>query len=202
MLPNQANAASKEYEIYKQIKPGMTVTEAAKLIYGKTYKSHLKKEYGTTTFSKNPLYRDIWKDSRNYEFGFYTHDKKSKASYTYRINLGLFTKPDSKRLYVGWKSYAPENPSIKKFYSGKKPKYGMTINQVDKILSGKGLGVFDSVSTEDLRGFGLVDQNNKEITFKKNSWIDYKAKSYTGKKSYLMSFKYDYKKKNYIYTKK
>lgn len=197
-----ASAASKEYEVYKEIKPGMTLTETAKLIYGKTYKSHLKKEYGFTIFSKKPLYRDIWEENRNYEFGFYSHDKKSKSSYTYHINLGFFTKPDSKNLYVGWKSYAPKNPSTKKFYKGKKPTYGMTIIQIDKILSGKGLGVFDSVSMEDLRGFGLVDQNNEEITFEKESWIDYNAKSYTGKKSYLMSFKYDYKKQTYIYTKK
>ncbi len=31
----------------------------------------------------------------------------------------------------------------------------MTINQVDQILSGKGLGVFDSLYNEDLTKFGL-----------------------------------------------
>jgi len=55
MLSKSASATSKEYEIYKKIKPNMTVTEVAKLIYGKTYKKHLKKEYSVTTFSKRPF---------------------------------------------------------------------------------------------------------------------------------------------------
>lgn len=201
MLPKQAKAASKEYEVYKQIKTGMTVTEAAKLIYGKTYKSHLKKENGVTVFSKRPFYRDISKTNKNYEFGFYAHDKKSKSMYSHKIYLGLFTKKENKALYVGWKSYSPENPSTKKFYNGKKPTYGMTINQVDKILSGKGLGVFDSLYSEDLTKFGYVDKNGKNSNPNKVSWIYYKAKSYSGKTDYYMFFDYDYKKKTYIYKK-
>lgn len=200
MLPKEAKAASKEYEIYKQIKPGMTVTEAAKLIYGKTYKSHLKKENGVTVFSKRPFYRDISKTSKNYEFGFYAHSKKSDSMYSHKIGLSLFTKKDNKALYVGWKSYAPENPSSKKFYNGKKPKLGMTITQVDKILSGKGLGVFDHLYSEDLTKFGYVDKKNKNMFPNKESWIYYRAKSYSGKTDYLMFFKYDYKKKTYIYS--
>lgn len=198
-LPKSASAASKEYEVYKQIKPGMSVTEAAKLIYGKTYKKHLKKEYGVTTFSKSFLYRDISKTSKYYEFGFYAHDKKSKSMYSHKIYLGLFTKKENKALYVGWKNYSPENPSAKKFYNGKKPKYGMTINQVDQILSGKGLGVFERLYSEDLTKFGYVDKNGKNSNPNKVSWIYYYAKSYSGKTDYYMFFDYDYKKKTYIY---
>lgn len=200
-LPKSASATSEEYEVYKKIKPGMTVTETAKLIYGKTYKKHLKKEYGVTIFSKTPFYRDISKTNKNYEFGFYDHDKKSKSMYSHKIGLGLFTKKDNKALYVGWKSYSPENPSAKKFYSEKKPKYGMTINQVDKILSGKGLGVFDHLYSEDLTTFGYVDKNGKNANPNKVSWIYYKAKSYNGKTDYYMFFNYDYKKNTYVYSK-
>jgi len=201
MLPNSTSAASKDYEVYKKIKPGMTVIEAAKLIYGKTYKKHLKKEYGVTTFSKRPFYRDISKTGKNYEFGFYTHDQKSKSMYSHKIGLGLFTKKENKELYVGWKAYSPENPSAKKFYNGKKPKYGMTISQIDKILSGKGLGVFDHLYSEDLTKFGYVDKNGKNIYPDKASWIYYLAKSHSGKTDYYMFFNYDYKKNIYIYAK-
>lgn len=201
LLPKEASAVSEEYEVYKQIKHGMTVTEAAKLIYGKTYKSHLKKENGVTVFSKRPFYRDISKTNKNYEFGFYAHDKESQSMYSHKIYLGLFTKKENKSLYVGWKSYSPENPSTKNFYSEKKPKYGMTINQVDKILSGNGLGVFDSLYNEDLTKFGYVDKNGKNANPIKVSWIYYKAKSYSGKTDYYMFFIYDYEKKTYIYGK-
>ncbi|WP_214770761.1 hypothetical protein [Exiguobacterium sp. s133] len=201
ILPKSANAASKEYEVYKKIKTGMTVVEVAKLIYGKTYKSHLKKEYGATIFDKRPFYRDISDKSKNYEFGFYAHDKNSNSMYSHKIGLGLFTKKDNEALYVGWKSYSPENPSMKKFYENKKPNYGMTINQVDKILSGKGLGVFDHLYTSDLTKFGYVDKNNKNLFPNKESWIYYKARSYSGNTDYYLFFNYDYKKKTYIYEK-
>ncbi len=200
MLPNSASAASKEYEVYKKIKPGMTVTEAAKLIYGKTYKKHLKKEYGATVFNKTPLYRDVSSTITNYEYGFYVHDKKSKSMYSHKLGLGLFNKKGTKSLYVGWKSYAPSEPSAKKFYKGKKPKFGMTINQIDKMVSGKGFGVFDHLYYEDLTKFGHVDKKKNNMFPNKTGWIYYRAKSYSGKTDYLLFFRYDYKKKTYIYS--
>ena len=90
---------------------------------------------------------------------------------------------------------------MKKFYENKKPNYGMTINQVDKILSGKGLGVFDHLYTSDLTKFGYVDKNNKNLFPNKESWIYYKARSYSGNTDYYLFFNYDYKKKTYIYEK-
>ncbi len=199
-LPKPTSAASKEYEVYKQIKHGMTVTEVSKLIYGKTYKSYLKKGDGITIFKKKPLHRDVTKDTKNYEFGFYANDKDSESWYSHRLTVSFFNKKGSKNVYVGWKSYSPKDPSSKKFYKNKKPKFGMTIGQIDKILSGEGLGVFEHLYSEDLTDFGYIDKNKKNMFPSKVSTIYYQAKSYSGKTDYLLYFVYDYKKKTYIYT--
>ena len=199
-LPKSTSAASKEYEVYKQIKHGMTVTEVSKLIYGKTYKSYLKKGDGITIFKKNPLHRDVTKDTKNYEFGFYANDKDSKSWYSHRLTVSFFNKKNSKNVYVGWKSYSPKDPSTKKFYKNKKPKFGMTIGQIDKILFGEGLGAFEHLYSEDLTNFGYIDINKKNMFPSKVSTIYYQAKSYSSKTDYLLYFVYDYKKKTYIYT--
>ncbi|MEI4463766.1 hypothetical protein SZL87_15180 [Exiguobacterium indicum] len=38
-LPGSASAASKEYEVYKGLKLGMTATEVSKVLHGKNYKN-------------------------------------------------------------------------------------------------------------------------------------------------------------------
>jgi len=51
----------------------------------------------------------------------------------------------------------------------------VTINQINQIFSGKGLGVFDSLYNEDLTNFGYVDENGENSNPNKVSWIYYKA---------------------------
>ena len=43
----------------------------------------------------------------------------------------------------------------------------MTIGQIDKILSGEGLGVFEHLYSEDLTDFGYIDKNMKICSLQK-----------------------------------
>lgn len=198
MLPNSASAASKEYEVYKKIKPGMTVTEAAKLIYGKTYKKHILTEQGVKTFKEEILYMNISEDYRlSYEYGFYYDKRKTDKSIVPQIYLGVYSKPKGKTLYVGHKSFIPLDPSSSRLYKNKKIKIGMSLSQLDKITYGKGLGVFNDLTYENMTFLKILDKNGRNIFPTQKSQISYVVKSYNKKKSYLVYFNYDYKKKNY-----
>ncbi|WP_214771264.1 hypothetical protein [Exiguobacterium sp. s133] len=198
MLPNQANAASKEYESYKRIKLGMTVTDVAKSIYGKSYKSHLKEENNVKTLNSKFLVKDIQKDYKYYHFVYYPKKKSKGNLFEYRMSIIMKTKQKGNTLYVVEKSYEPTKPSSKSFYKGKKPKEGTTLTTVDKSVSGKGLGVFVSHYTRDYSKVGEVVGKNKVEYSKKETWIYYNTQSSTGKTKYSLPFKYDYKKKVYI----
>ena len=196
-LPKSASAASKEYEIYKQIKTGMTATQVAKLIYGKKYKKYLKKEYGVTTFKHDPLYLGGDENRINYEFGFFEDKRESDKEFIYRISIGLFSKHKGKTLYVGFKNYSTEKPTVSKLHKNKKPKVGMSINQLDKITYGNGLGVFRDITYENLTFLKILNDKGKNMFPTKKSTISYVIKNYNAKKGYTIYLEYDYKKKNY-----
>lgn len=199
-LPKSASASSKEYEVYKKIETGMTATQVAKLVYGKKYKSHLKKEYGVTTFKNDPLYLGGDEDRINYEFGFYEDKRESDKEFIYRITIGLFTKDKGKTLYVGFKNYNTKNPTVNRFHKNKKPRVGMSLSQLDEILYGNGLGVFHDITYENLTFLKILNDKGKNMFPSKISRISYAAKSYSKKTDYLIYLEYDYKKKKYFVT--
>lgn len=197
ILPKEAKAASKEYEIYKQIKTGMTATQVAKLIYGKTYKKHLKKEYGVTTFKHEPSYLGGDENRINYEFGFFEDTRGSDKEFICRIGIGLFSKHKGKTLYVGFKNYNTKKPTVSKLYKNKKPKVGMSIHQLDKIAYRDGLGVFRDITYENLTFLKILNGKGKNMFPTKKSTISYVIKNHNDKKGYAIYLEYDYKKKNY-----
>ncbi|MCY1689878.1 hypothetical protein OVA29_02855 [Exiguobacterium sp. SL14] len=58
LSPNVASATSKEAlqikQEYKAFKFGMTLTEVAKMIYGKEYRKYIKNQKGRVVFTKKP----------------------------------------------------------------------------------------------------------------------------------------------------
>lgn len=198
MLPKSTNAASKEYEVYKKIETGMTATQVAKLVYGKKYKKYLKKEYGVTTFKGDPLYFGGTEDRMIYEFGFYETKRKNDKELIDQITIGLFTKAKGKTLYVGFKNYNTENPTVNRFHKNKKPKVGMSNSQIDEIMYGNGLGVFRDITYENLTFLKILNDKGKNMFPTKKSRISYVAKSYSKKTDYLIYLEYDYKKKKYF----
>lgn len=196
-LPNSASAASKEYEVYKKIKTGMTATEVAKVIYGKKYKSHLKTEYGVTTFKHDPSYFGGTEDRIIYEFGFYESKRSDNDEIIDQITIGLFSKSNGKTLYVGFKNYNTENPTVNRLYKNKKPSVGMSLSQLDKITYGNGLGVFRDLTYENLTFLKIMNDKGKNMFPTKNSTISYVIRNYNDKSSYTIYLNYDYKKKNY-----
>lgn len=201
MLPKETNAASKEYEIYKKLKLGMTVTEVSKAIYGKKYKSHLKKEYKITTLTDKFTVRDIQKNYKLYSFALYPYDTKDKSWYYNKMRIVLKTKQGGNTLYLAQKDFTPENPSETRIYKGKKIKPGMTVSQVDKVLYGKGLGSFLSHYTEDYSKIGEVYYHNPVGYTPRLTVLQYYYRSYDKKKLLQVTFKYDYKKKMYLVQK-
>lgn len=198
MLPKEANAASKEYEIYKQIKTGMTATQVAKLIYGKKYKKHILTEDGVTTFKKDYSYMGVSEDYRLiYEYDFYNNKRTFDDSTIPQISIGLYTMPKGKILYVGHKSFEPLSPAVNRFYKKKKPKAGMSLGQLDKMSYGKGLGVFSRVTYENLTFLKILNNKGKNNFPSQKSTISYHFKSYSKKTDYLIDLEYDYKKKKY-----
>jgi len=200
-LPKSANAASKEYEVYKKIETGMTSTQVAKLIYGKKYKKHILNENGVITFKEEILYMNISEDFRlSYEYGFYYNKRKTDNSIVPQISVGFYSKPKGKTLYVGHKNFIPLSPSLNHLYKNKKLKIGMTTSQLDKIMYGKGLGTFNDLTYENMAFLKILNDKGKNIFPSKKSKLSYAAESYNKKTKYLIYLNYDYKKKNYYVT--
>jgi len=200
-LSNTASAASKEYEVYKKLKLGMTATEVAKVLYGNKYKSHLKKERKVTTLTDNFTVRDIQKNYKLYSFALYPFDTKDKSWYFNKMRIVLKTKQGGTILYLAQKDFTPEHPSEKRIYKGKKIRTGMTIEEVDKVLVGKGLGSFLSHYTEDYSKIGEVYYHNPVGYPPKLTVLQYYYRSYDGKELLQVTFKYDYKKNIYLVQK-
>lgn len=199
-LPKSASAASKEYEVYKKIKLGMNVTEVAKAVYGKKYKSHLKTEFNIKTMDSSFEMRDIQKDYKYYSFRYYPYGKDPVIMNTYKMTVTMKTKQKGNTLYVAEKSFYNPDYSTYKFYKNKKPKNDMSWSQMDKIMQGKGIGSLTSHYTRDYSKIGEIvaeDGKLKVVYSPKDTWLSYHASSYDGKKKYLILFQYDYKKKRY-----
>jgi len=200
-LPGSASAASKEYEVYKGLKLGMTATEVSKVLHGKNYRSHLKKEYKVTTLTDKFTVRDIQKDYKLYSYALYPFDSKDKSWYYNKMRIVLKTKQGGTTLYLAQKDFTPEHPSEKRIYKGKKIRVGMTIDQVDEALSGKGLGSFSSHYTEDYSKIGEVYYHNPVGYPPKLTVLQYHYRSYDEKDLLQVTFKYDYKKNMYFVQK-
>lgn len=136
----------------------------------------------------------------NYEYGFFDDKRERDKEFIYRISIGLFSKHKGKTLYVGFKNYSTEKPTVSKLHKNKKPKVGMSINQLDKITYGGGLGVFRDITYEHLTFLKILNDEGKNVFPTKKSTISYIIKNYNDKKGYTIYLEYDYKKKKNYYV--
>lgn len=151
--PIAASAATKAETIatkqYRALKPGMTVEQVAKVLYGKTYKKQLKMKKGSQVlrlnteiemeeWDRNVLLYDLV--NREVEFPsaigvlmFMTETGGTK----YRLTM--------KQMEFKRNTAAGFRTSDRKLIKGAKIKNGMTEQQVDRLLTGKGLGAFGTL---------------------------------------------------------
>lgn len=199
MLPKSTSAASKEYEVYKKIKIGMTVTSFAKVVYGKKYKDHLKKEKGITVLKRTPEFKDFQKDHSYYIHFFYgTYNKKYKRT-DYKMAIDFKTKSNGKTLYVVGRSYDTLGESGQYFLKRSKIKKGMSIPELDKYISGKGLTKWSIHSQFDFSKVGYFD--GKKTTYPpKETYLHFLIKDKSAKETIQLILEYNYKKKKYLLT--
>ncbi|MDQ6467877.1 hypothetical protein RCC94_10285 [Exiguobacterium acetylicum] len=155
--PIAASAATKAETIatkqYRALKPGMTVEQVAKVLYGKTYKKQLKMKNGSQVlrlnteiemeeWDRNVLLYDLV--NRKVEFPsaigvlmFMTETGGTK----YRLTM--------KQMEFKRDTAAGFRTSDRKLVKGAKIKNGLTEQQVDRLLTGKGLGAFGTLGQAD-----------------------------------------------------
>ena len=203
LQPVTAGAATKAETIatkqYRALKPGMTVEQVAKVLYGKTYKKQLKMKNGSQVlrlnteiemeeWDRNVLLYDLV--NRKVEFPsaigvlmFMTETGGTK----YRLTM--------KQMEFKRDTAAGFRTSDRKLIKGAKIKNGMTEQQVDRLLTGKGLGAFGTLGHVDTTSV----LRKKEVKAGKATIIHTKSYVFptaTHKWQYIF-FIYDTKKKAY-----
>lgn len=199
--PHSVDAATKEYASYKKLKLGMTATNVAKSLYGKSYKKYIKKEHGVTTLKQKAALREIEDDYALYAFAFYPYEVTDDHWFKQRMYLIFKTKQNGHTLYLAEKEYIPKTPSKKRLLPGKKIKPGMTLADVDRVLSGIGLGVMTLHHTEDYSTIGEVYAEGTVVYREKQATLLYSYRNPTGDALMIVAFKYDFDQKRYIAQK-
>ncbi|WP_214849832.1 hypothetical protein [Exiguobacterium sp. s138] len=182
---------------FTKYKPGMMITEFAKQRYGKTYKKHLTKKNGRTILKEKSPKEETSKDL---DFTVYFVPGKEEKNY---MTFLFAAKPNDKvyRLAVRSLDFSGENPmgvrqSDRQLKRGKRVQYDMTEQQLDNVLTGKGLGDWmrwsttdfsHSFSKQELKKMGLGEGKTKIYIFQTNH----------PKKRLQVHMTFDSKKKTY-----
>lgn len=135
--PVNVTAVSKEYEIYKKIKPGMTLTSFAKVVYGKKYKDYLKKDNGMTVLKAELNYRDVQETYAQYYYSFFESYNKEIGYNQFKMFITFSTEENGKVLYVVTHGYDTFKKSSEHLYKNSKLKKGMSIDKVNSLISGE-----------------------------------------------------------------
>ncbi|KQS37473.1 hypothetical protein [Exiguobacterium sp. Leaf196] len=190
---------TKATDRYTALKTGMTIEQAAKVIYGKDYKKQLTKKNGSTIFKKkeNMTTTSQGRKVKGYSFlndntylnnTALTFMTKKKESLYRLTNKGLsLTRYDSKSGY---------RESKMKLTKGSKIKLGMTVKQLDNILSGKGLGEWTSLYNVDWTSVQTKQELDLGLMVK-GSMKTYVFPTANGKRK-MVILSYDIDKKQYI----
>lgn len=202
-VPEVASAATKAETIatkqYRALKPGMTVEQVAKILYGKTYKKQLKMKKGSQVLRLNTeIEMEEW--DRN----VLLYDLVNrKVEFPSAIDVLMFMTETGgteyrltmKQMEFKRDTAAGFRTSDRKLIKGAKIKDGMTEQQVDRVLTGKGLGTFGTLGHVDTTSV----LRKKEVKAGKATIIHTKSYVFptaTNKWQYIF-FIYDTKKKAY-----
>lgn len=196
-------AASKEEESvlkeYRSFKFGLTLTQVAKIMYGTSYKQHLKQTNGATVFKKKANWTQNEKGYRERGYSFYDRSKTLPRLMT----LEFHTKKNQKTYFLVQKTLqftADTNSGLRESTRTLKHvtyiRGDETETELDELLSGKGLGQvamrwswdFTSVQTK---------QERKEYKYRGQIKI-YTFKSSNPKKQIEVMMKFEYQKKQYV----
>ena len=190
-------AATNQFEA---LKTGMTMEQVAKVLYGKSYKTQLTKKDGSTILKKKPEFADKEDGQKFATYNFY--DTKVKVAPTYTA-LAFTTKAKdsvfrltSKVINITAKTKLGVRESNMQLIKGAKLSEGMTEQQLDAVLTGKGLGDWMDWANFD---YSMV-ASKAEI--KQGLADPIMMKSYVfqttdPKKRMLVSLAYNFKKKTY-----
>lgn len=197
-----ASAATKDEikvtDRYTALKAGMTIEQAAKVIYGKEYKKQLTKKGSSTVLKKKAELTTssqgqkttvyAFSDEKNFTNVSVFHFMTKKNSSVYRLtgkSLDLYRAD----------SYTGARESKMKLMKGKKIKTEMTEKQLDAVLSGSGLGEWTGVDAIDWTSI----QSKQELDY--GLGIKSLSKTYvfptSTKQRKLVILNYDYEKKTY-----
>ncbi|KNH34774.1 hypothetical protein [Exiguobacterium acetylicum] len=179
---------------------GMTVTEFAKQMYGKSYQKYLTKKNGSTVL-KHDVKKVISEESVDSLQYFFYDQTKQEPMHVMQI---MFKKKPKDKLYrlvfkgVDMKRDHPMTvrQSTKQLMTGKQIRFDMTTKQVDAVLTGKGLGAFGTLGQIDTTSV----LRKKEVKAGEATIIHTKSYVFstaTNQWQYIF-FIYDVKKKTYI----
>ncbi|OIN66792.1 hypothetical protein BLD48_08725 [Exiguobacterium sp. KRL4] len=204
LIAGTAEAATKEETQatvqFEALKPGMTMEQVAKVLYGKSYKTQLTKKDGSTMLKKKPEFSDKEDGQKFVAYDF--HDTKVKVAPTY-TSLSFVTKSKdsvyrltSRMIEVTAKTKLGVRESKMQLTKGAKLTEGMTEKQLDAVLTGKGLGEwmdwghfdYSTVASKADIKLGLADP----VMMK-----SYVFQTTDPKKRMVVSMDYNFKKKIY-----
>ncbi|EZP59706.1 hypothetical protein [Exiguobacterium sp. RIT341] len=138
---------------YMELKAGMTMEQAAKVLYGKSYKTQLIKKNGSTMLKKKATTSSNGEGQKiaNYQF----FDTKAKVP-PVTTDLTFVTKKKDpvyrltmKIINITADTKLEARESKMQLVKGAKLKEGMTEKQLDAVLTGKGLGDWMTLMTFD-----------------------------------------------------
>ena len=197
-----ASAATKDEtkvtDRYTALKPGMTIEQAAKVIYGKAYKKQLTKKGSSTVLKKKAELTTSSQGQKTTVYAF-----ADEKNFTNMSVFQFMTKKNSSVYRLTGKSldlyraesYTGARESKMKLLKGKKIKTGMTEKQLDAVLSGSGLGEWTGVDAIDWTSI----QSKQELDY--GLGIKSLSKTYvfptSTKQRKLVILNYDYEKKTY-----
>lgn len=178
---------------------GMTVTAFAKQMYGKSYQKYLTKKNGSTVLKHDvkKVISEEYVDSLQY---FFFDQTKQEPMHVMQF---MFMKKPKDKLYrlvfkgVDMKRDKTVRQSTKQLMTGKRIRFDMTTNQVDAVLTGKGLGDwmtwavmdYSSVFTKrELKNIGFGNAKVKIYIFQTdNKKKQKRVRMYDTGKGYLVA---------------
>ena len=204
LIAGTAEAATKqETKVttqFKTLKNGMTIEQAAKVLYGKEYKKQLTKKNGMTVLKKKAEGTSTTQGQKTTIYSFYDKKEILPSDIT---TLMFMTKKNSsvyrlttKSLDLYRQSSTGTRESKMKLMKGKKIKTGMTEKQLDAVLSGKGLGEWTGLDSIDMSSVQTKQELDLGFAIKLESKT-YVFPTATSQKKFVM-LEYNEKKKTYV----
>lgn len=204
LIAGTAEAATKqETKVttqFKTLKNGMTIEQAAKVLYGKDYKKQLTKKNGMTVLKQKAEATSTTQGQKTTIYSFYDKKEIVPSDIT---TLMFMTKKNSsvyrltsKSLDLFRDSSTGARESKMKLAKGAKIKTGMTEKQLDGVLSGKGLGEWTGLDSIDMTSVQTKQEIDLGLAIK-SEFKTYVFPTSTKQKKFVM-LEYNAKKKTYV----